>query len=113
MASPDGLMKCNCSDPNCPLMICVTCWCPDCKWPGECKGKCRECGGPARPLDLAPHLEDAFDCYCGDECTKIAWDRGIADGTIVSLSDLTPEQVNAEFNKIGLALEGVGERKPS
>lgn len=110
---PDAkLVKCNCTDPNCERMMCPICWSSECKWVGECKGKCIECGAPALPCAL-PGMEDHFSSYCSEKCEKISWDRGIADGSIVMLSDLTPEQVNAEFNKIGLGLVGVGERKPS
>lgn len=104
---------CKCHD-DCDYVMCVTCGCGDCKWPGACKGKCRECGAPARPSGL-PNSEglDLYDCYCSEECSKIAWDRGRADGTIVTMDEVTPEQLNQAFKNSGLELVGVGPRTPS
>lgn len=104
-----GLMPCGCSNEDCPIIVCVTCRCSDCKWPGECKGRCAECGEPLPEQD--PKSPPSM--HCSEACGKAYWDRGIADGTIIAVSDLTPEQLNEMFNQVGLALEGVGERKPS
>jgi hypothetical protein len=103
-----------CGINGCDAEVCITCKAHDCKWPGACKGRCAECGGPnpnANGHGGDPKLPPS--CNCSDACNKASWDRGIANGTIVSLSDLTPEQVNEEFGKIGLGLEGVGKRNPS
>ena len=68
--------------------------------------KCGECGAPI-PTDPYRGM------HCSKACEKAFWDRGIADGSIRSFSDMTLEQANEELKTIGLALEGVGPRKPS
>lgn len=121
MANVAKTQRCNCSDPNCPRIICTVCGndasgAEGCKWPGECRGKCKECGQEARPSglpDVAAFDPPLYDCYCSEKCEKTAWDRGIALGTVVMTSDLTPEQLNEAFNNSGLGLVGVGKRNPS
>lgn len=109
--APDGMVRCQCAL-DCDYWMCVTCGCGGCKWPGACRGKCAECGGPARPCGL-PNSEGMFDSFCSDECMTTHWNRAESEGRVVAVGDISPEQFNEMLNRSGLALEGIGERKPS
>lgn len=104
-----GKVPCGC---GCSDWMCGTCGSFDCKWPGACRGKCRECGGRARPSAL-PNSDGLFDCYCSDECARVDEERARAEGRIVDVADLTPERLNALLNGAGLQLAGVGKVTPS
>ena len=103
---------------GCGLQRCITCTLFDCQWPGECKGRCRECGrSPVRELHVVddgdPLVVSEGCSFCSPECWRADHDRAVAEGLIVKVSDLTLEQLNEMFQRDGLALESVGPRKPS
>ncbi len=104
------LVKCGCSDPACPRMVCPVCRCEDCKWPGDCRGKCIECGAPAEPM---PGCTDIFTSHCSPACLVASTARWEADGSLVAVGDLTLERLNEMLGDVGLALEGVGKPIPS
>lgn len=110
-----GLRTCGCSDPACDLIVCIQCGASDCKWPGKCDGKCAECGTkiPTKAEYWAGDTSSPPSSTCSSACSEALWQRYVADGTAVSLSDLTPEQINEMFQTMGLQLEGVGKRTPS
>jgi hypothetical protein len=113
----DGLRSCGCGREGCDRMECITCGCSDCKWPGACYGKCRECGGAARANRLPMANGEPFlrqdgrpymDSYCSQECQDICLLRAEDAGLVVSFSDVTLERANELLNTAGLALVGVG-----
>lgn len=109
-----GLRRCYCDDPNCQRMECVVCGMSDCKWPGECYGRCRRCGAGTEPNRLGGPMERSdgrglwMEMYCSKACQDICWAEAEAAGLVINLSDVTPERANELFNTMGLQLEGVG-----
>lgn len=115
--APVGMRPCGCGQEGCDRLECVTCTMSDCKWPGACYGKCRECGGAARPnrlpmVDGSVFMRDDgrpyMDSYCSDECQAICWQRAEDAGLVVNLSDVSLERANELLNTAGLALAGIG-----
>lgn len=112
----DGLRACGCGRDGCDRTECVVCGSGECKWPGDCYGKCSECGSPTAVSDHfgRSQLQRAdgrgpwMEMHCSTVCSDAMTARGLAEGRIVSLSDLTPERVNELFQGSGLRLEGVG-----
>jgi hypothetical protein len=98
---------------------CIVCEGFACKWPGECAGKCRECGGgPIKRLDVTEPdgstLTVSIGCsFCSEACYLADNARAVAEGRIINVSDLAPEQLNEMLKRDGLQLAGVGDRMPS
>lgn len=116
MTEHPGSVACAC---GCGEHVCSTCDGFSCKWPGACAGKCRECGGGPvielvipHPNGTTVHVSIGLS-FCSAPCYQADHDRAVAEGRIVSVSDITAEQLNELFKKNGLQLVGVGERKPS
>lgn len=122
-----GMRPCGCGREGCDRRECIVCSLSDCKWPGQCRGKCRECGvgiatEPSGPIDATvpnPHIWcsdpscSGPHSFCSIACHDVDDKRAMDAGLIVSLSDLTLEQTNQLLNTAGLAVEGVGPRQPS
>ena len=100
-----GTMACTCS-PDCTYRPCIICG-NECKWPGECTGKCVECGEPRTHIKYM--MDDGFTTECDHYCSRACWDKHeSAPGYWVKVEDLTPERFNELLNKNGLGLSGVG-----
>ncbi len=70
--------------------------------------ECTECGRPARRIcDVYPSLPDSdgYLCHCSDECSDAAWSRGLANGSIIAIVDLTPERTTALLADVGLLVD--------
>ncbi len=81
--------------------------------------KCEECDRPCRVVVAQDDngnpisFPDVFSMHCSDACSAIAMKRGLADGSIIMVADMTPEQLGELFRETGLELGGVGPRVPS
>lgn len=120
----------NCLWSTCDGQICNVCELHFCKWPGECRGRCKVCGGPTDPVythvdgritcDLTAHgatnTIHAACCSkaCCDAHDTISDTRAAADGiSVLRPGEVTFEQANEVFMQNELCLEGVGPRRPS